>query len=224
MLADEQKLRWLGMDMRPRGRRRVAVVLTYVVLFAATVAATEYVNYPGWTLVVLFAVVETLVWLSVLRSNGIVKRFEAKPPMRLKGMGEVVLVEGLDGWAKHFYGAASFDAATPEQQAEILSRFRMGARLFPVRAGESDTPWLDEREVKERDSAERWSGRQMISLLSIYAGIYTTHAMHQETVKPLDVAVAFLSFAVLAQTMPKARVLWTEEDLRAWGSELHLVE
>jgi len=226
MLAEEQKLRWFGMDMRSRGRRRAAVVGTYLVLFVVCVVASEYASHPGWLMLGLSATVEGIVWISVMRSSGIVKRFEPKPPMRLKGMGEVVLVEGLDGWTQHFYGVASFDAASESQQADILSRFRLGARLFPVRAGESDSPWLDEREAKERDSAERWSGRQIAKLLVTYAGIFTGQAINgsRRAITPLDVAVDFLMFAVLAQTLPRARVLWAEEDPREGISELHLVD
>jgi hypothetical protein len=224
MLAEEQKLRWCGMDMRPRRRRRAAVLGTYAVLFIVCVKAASYLSHPGWTMFGLIVVVQLLVWLSIMRSSGIVKRFEPKRPMRLKGMGDVVLVEGLDGWAQHFHGAASFEAASPEQQADILSRFKFGARWFPVRAGESDSPWLDEREVKERDSAERWSGQQVMVLLASYAGVYTARAIDQRPVTPWDVAVAFFMFAVLAQTLPRARVLWTEDDPREEFGELHLVD
>jgi hypothetical protein len=42
MLVEAEKLRWLGLDMRPRGRRRVAVVVTYA-LFLAVV----WLNTPA---------------------------------------------------------------------------------------------------------------------------------------------------------------------------------
>lgn len=224
MLADEQKLHWCQIDMRPRSRRRMAVVFTYAVLFILFVVASSNASHPGWTMVCLGAGVEGLVLLSVMRRNGIVKRFEPKPPMRLKGMGEVVFVEGLDQWAQHFYGAANFEAASPVQQDELLSRFKAGKRLFPAKAQDSDTPWLDERELKERDSAERWSARQLMWILATYAGIYTSRAIYERPTKPLDVAIDLLMFAVALQTLPRARVLWTEPDPRDTARELALLE
>ncbi|HEY9138747.1 MAG TPA: hypothetical protein VIM67_10770 [Terriglobus sp.] len=224
MLAEEQKLRWCGFDMRPRGRRRVAVLATYTALFVISIVASEYVNHPVWAIVGLIVVTGAVTWLSVMRTNGIVKDFVPKPPMRIKGIGEVVFVEGLDGWAKHFYSAASFDEATPSQREEILSRFKPGKRLFPVKEDSSDTPWLDEREVKERDAAERWSRQKMTNVLGIYMGLYLTHAIYQETVRPLTVAVQLFMLSVLAQTLPQARVLWTEDDPREGLGEMHLVD
>jgi hypothetical protein len=224
MLADEQRLRWCRIDMRARPRRRVAVIFTYVVLMIVFVMASRNSSHPGWTMALLCVGVEGLVWLSVMRRNGIVKRFEPKLPMRIKEMGEVVFVEGLDQWAQHFYGAANFDAASPMQQDELLSRFKAGKRVFPAKAGTSDTPWLDERELKERDSAERWTTRQLMWLLATYAGIYTSRTINQRPTKPLDVAIQLLMFAVALQTLPRARVLWTESDPRDPLGELALVE
>jgi hypothetical protein len=153
-----------------------------------------------------------------------VKRFEPQPPLRVKGMGEVVWVEGLDQWARYFYDAPSFDAANPAQQDELLSRFKAGKRLFAAKRTETDTPWLDEREVKERDSAERWTARQVLWLLSLSAGIYTSRAINQRPAHPLEVATWFVLCCVALQTLPRARVLWTEPDPRNVSGEISLVE
>ena len=224
MLADVPKLHWCGIDMRSRWRRRVAVVMTYAVLVIVVIAIGDHAEHQGWVMAGLAIGIEVLIWLSVMRGDGIVKRFEPKPPMRIKGMGEVVFIEGLDQWAQHFYNAPTFDAATPAQQNELLSRFKAGRRVFLAKHTESDTPWLDERELKERDSAERWTARQVMLLLAAYAGVFTSRAIQQRTVHPLEVATEFLMFAVTMQTLPRARVLWTEPDPQDVSGELILVE
>ncbi|HEY5380904.1 MAG TPA: hypothetical protein VIJ65_01510 [Acidobacteriaceae bacterium] len=224
MLADEPKLHWCWIDMRPRQRRRVAVVFTYAFLLIVPIAMSDYSSHPGWAIAGLIAGMETFVWLSVMRRNGIVKRFEPKSSMRIKGMGDVVFVEGLDQWAQYFYGAPNFDAASPAQQDELLSRFKPGKRLFPAKRAVSDTPWLDERELKERDSAERWTARQVMVVLYACAGIYTSWAINQRPVHPLEVATVFVMCGVALQTLPRARVLWTESDPRDMPGELALIE
>lgn len=226
MLSDEAKLHWWRLDMRPRTRRRVTVVCTYVALITFSIAMSECGGHPVWAMAGLVVGIELLVWLSVMRRNGIVKRFEPKLKlaMQIKGMGEVVWVEGLDQWAHYFYDAASFEAASPEQKDQLLSRFKAGKRLFRAKRTETDTPWLDERELKERDSAERWTVRQAMLLLSAGAGVYTSQAMKQRPVHALEVATGFFMCCVALQTLPRARVLWTEADPRDMPSELAFVE
>src|SRR5580698_9230854 len=41
MLTDDKRSRWLGMDMRPRWRRRLAVVVTYAGFLAAISSSGE---------------------------------------------------------------------------------------------------------------------------------------------------------------------------------------
>jgi hypothetical protein len=224
MLAEEQKLQWWGIDMRARWRRRVAVVLTYLLIFIMVmVVSGSLETHAYWALFAVVVGTMGITWLSVLRQNGIVKRFEDKPYLRVRGMGEMVLVNGLDQWAQYFYGVADFDSASEAQKDDLLLRYRVGARLFPRKRGENEVPWLDERELKQRDSAERWTLKTGITLLGAYAGTYIARAADQRTVRPLDVAFEFWTFAVLMMTLPKARVLWTESDPREGDGEMWLV-
>jgi hypothetical protein len=225
MLAEEQKLQWCGIDMRARWRRRGAVVLTYLLMFVMVwVVSGRLERHAFWALFAVALGTTGIIWLSVLRQNGIVKRFEDKPPLRVRGMGEMVFVNGLDQWAQYFYGVADFDSASETQKDELLLRYRVGARLFPRKRGENEAPWLDEREMKQRDSAERWTLKIGITLLCSYAGIYIARASDQRMIKPLDVAFEFFMFAVMMMTLPKARVLWTESDPREGDGEMLLVE
>jgi hypothetical protein len=225
MLAEEQKLQWWGIDMRARWRRRVAVVLTYLLIFTIVmVISGRLETHAYWALFAVVAGTMGITWLSVLRRNGIVKSFEDKPHLRVRGMGEMVIVNGLDQWAQYFYGVADFDSASEAQKDDLLLRYRVGARFFPRKRGENEVPWLDERELKQRDSAERWTLKTGTTLLGAYAGTYIARAADQRTVKPLVVAFGFWMFAVLMMTLPKARVLWTERDPREVSGEMELVE
>jgi hypothetical protein len=225
MLAEEQKLQWWGMDMRPCWRRRAAVLLTYFLIFSMGVVVSERMKTEAYW--AAFAVgVDTMgiIWLSVLRRNGLVKRFEDMPHFRVRGMGEMVYVNGLDQWAQYRYGVADFESASETQKDELLSRYRVGTYLVPRKLGGNEAPWLDEREVKQRDSTERWTLKTAIVLLGSYVGVYIARAADQRMVKPLDVAFEFWMFAVLMMTLPQARVLWTESDPRESDGEMRLVE
>lgn len=59
MLVEEQKLRWCGMDMRARWRRRVIVVLTYAAFLAAVWMQT-------WR---TYEIVFSLCWISLILQN-----------------------------------------------------------------------------------------------------------------------------------------------------------
>jgi hypothetical protein len=226
MLVESKSLCWWGIDMRSRGRRRVAVVVTYVVMFSAGVVMTGCLGaHAWWAMGALLAEIIAIMRFTVFRQNGIVKRFEDRSFVRIRGMGEMVPVNGLDEWAQYNYGVANFEAASDAQKDELLSRFKMGTWLFPKKhENNAGTPWLDEREMKERDSAERWTLKAVTSVLSIYAGIYIAHAAQHRIIAPLDVAVEFWMFAVLMMTLPKARVLWTESEPGELSGEMALVE
>jgi hypothetical protein len=52
LAADAKKLRWLGIDMRPRWRRRVAVVLTYAVFMAVVWVHPWRIDRMPWLLII----------------------------------------------------------------------------------------------------------------------------------------------------------------------------
>jgi hypothetical protein len=221
MLAtDEKRLRWWGIDMGPRWRRRVAVVATYFVLFVLVAVATDNHwaahNYLALAAMVLL----TVIWqsLSIFRKDGVVKSFE-DPPLTKSGIRGMVFVNGLDEWAQYKFGVASFEDANEQQKAELLRRYRVGTYAFPAKP----KPWtgLDEREVGERDDASRWALRRIAWLLAFYAG---TFAVKPKPIAPVAVAGFLWSFFLLAVTLPQARVLWTEPDAREVGGEMEMVE
>jgi hypothetical protein len=223
MLAtDEKRLRWWGIDMHARRRRRVAVVATYFVLFVMMVTATSnrWPSHVYWTLMGM--VVSTTGWvaISVFRKNGAVKSFE--DPLRMRGsMAGKIFVNGLDEWARYRYGVASFEEASEAQQAELLKRYRVGTFVVPAKPKGEQWTGLDEREIGERDDASRWALQRLAGLLAFYAA---TLAVKPKPIAPLVVAGFLWSFSLLARTLPQARVLWTERDPRAGVGEMEMVE
>ena len=222
MLAtDEKRLRWWGIDMRARWRRRVAVVATYFVLFVMMVIATNnnWPSHPYWTLIGMVIATTSWVGVSVFRKNGVVKSFE--DPLEMRGsMAGKVLVNGLDEWARYRYGVASFEEASEEQQAELLKRYRVGTFAVPAKPKSEQWTGLDEREIGERNDASRWALQRLAGLLAFYA----TALAVKKPISPIEASGFLWSFALLAQTLPQARVLWTEPDPRAMTGEMEMVE
>lgn len=80
LMAEEAQISWLGVDMRARWRRRVAVLGTYLASFAASVWLEVWHGY-GWVTPVkgLFALVFAIEFLSIFREGLLLKSFEVRP-------------------------------------------------------------------------------------------------------------------------------------------------
>ena len=213
MLASEtKKLRWMGIDMRPRWRRRVAVVTTYAVFqmligSVATLATNGHLfGHRYLTLVAMVGASMCWFWLSVFRSGGVVKNFD--DPAVFRG-GKYMIVGSLDEWARYKYGATGFEQTTKEQQTELLRTYRVGNYLVPAKLLEDYR--LDERERAERDRITRWALNTLVFLLCIMTG---TTALNRIAMAPSGLSALLWNLAVLAITLPQARVLWTEPDPR----------
>lgn len=185
LVTEAKKLRWLGIDMRPRGRRRVAVLATYFVMLVVVLTAmsNQWPEHVYWTLTAM--VVSTTVWtgVSVFRRNGVVKSFE--DPLRMSGgMTGKVFVNGLDEWARYRYGVGSFEEANETQQAELLKRYRVGTFVVPAKPEAERWPGLDEREIGERDNASRWALQRLAGILALYAGILAV----EKPISPIEVS------------------------------------
>jgi hypothetical protein len=221
MLAnDPKRLRWCGIDMRPRWRRRVAVVVTYVgVAILCAVAEEEGKAAPLLWFAGAAACCLAWCWLSVFR---LVKGFEEeKRNLKVRGFGEMVRLNGLDDWARYRFGVDSFDAASAEQQSELLNGYKVGMR-YMLEKFDQTPPLLDEREQRERDGVERWTRQATVGVLASYAGIYASRAMNHDKVDNLSVALQFMSLSLLVRTLPMARILWIEPE--PWqNNELGLV-
>jgi hypothetical protein len=200
MLAtEEKKLHWLGIDMHSRLHRRIAVGITYAGFAALICVFASWQVHPLWAMVLMALTAGLLRAASVFRNNGLVKSFENSSNA---AFGSRVVVGSLDEWARYRFGVADFAEATQEQQAELLSQYRVGNYLVPAK------PLLDERERVERDSACRWALDRIAFWLACYAGV----VVMWKGVQPLEFSAVLWGFALVASTLPQARVLWTEPD------------
>ncbi len=211
LVSDEKRLRWLGLDMRARWRRRVAVVLVYLIY----VLAMEWIPnnagplYRYW---MMYGVSAVVALAGLFGDRRLVKSFD-EPRIR---KGQFTIVSSLNDWAEYDY-EREFEELTEEQQAELLSRYRVGNYARPYRRMRGpEEP--DEREVGERNWAA-YRALQFVALMLVNMAmqrhLHESDAMLRST---------FLLLAVVALTLPKAIILWTEDDPRVVGGEMEVVK
>jgi hypothetical protein len=189
------------------------VVVTYLAFLTAIGASDQ--RWWGHPMIATVVLISLIQFMGVFRQRGPLKSFEDPLDQR---PGAWVIVNGLDEWARYRYAATSFDEATAEQQEALLKSYRVGNFMVPAKRGGRDL--LDEREMRERDGAVRWSMRWVGAVVASSAGIY---AAKQHPVSGMDVAADFCAILVLVLTLPQARVLWTERDPREVSGEIGLV-
>jgi len=215
-------MRWWGLDVRSRRRRRWALSGFYAVLFvvfAGVGTTSRWTAHPYIVLLSLVVAAAVLGRLSILGKRGPMRDRE-RPALRL-GKIEYVSVSGLDERARYRFGLESFDAASEAQKNELLNTHWGGTRYMP---NERDkTLWLDEREQRDWDSAERWALQQVIKILGILTGIWLSEMARYGKLDGYSVVTLLLYVGLAAMTLPKARVLWTEVDPRELGGELAVV-
>jgi hypothetical protein len=205
LAAEEKRIRWWGMDMRPRWRRRVAVVVTYLAFIPAL--ASSGAEWWGHPMVAMVIFIFAVMLFGVFGSFGPLKNFE--------GERHVVRVDGLDRWTRYKFGVPLFEQATDEQKDYVLQTYPVGRRAV------LEDFSLDERELRERDEAVRWAMRWIGLFVAGYAGSYA-NAHHPVT--GMEVGADLWTILVLMVTLPSARVLWREPDPREMSGEMELVE
>jgi hypothetical protein len=212
-------LRFLGVNMQARWRRRVAVVASYTIFAVAMLSiqaqAWDAFGHPYW---VMWGMSFVLVFVGVFRDGALVKSFfvPKQPP------SEMLMVGSLDEWARYRYGTTGFEESSAEQQEDLLKRYRVGTYLMPRSGSREHRPWLpDEREAGERDRASRRTLVLLGSYMTSLAGIYSRHSALTKT---QDVVALMLQLVVMAITLPKAIVLWEEPDPREVSGEMELID
>ena len=212
-------LRFLGIDMQARWRRRVAVVASYTVFGVAMLSIQAQIwdafGHPYWVMWVMSFV---LVFLGVFRDGALVKSFFVPK----QAPAEMLMVGSLDEWARYRYGTTGFEESSAQQQEDLLKRYRVGTYLMPRSGSREHRPWLpDEREAGERDRASRRTLVLLGSYMTSLAGIYSRHSALTKT---QDVVALMLQLVVMAITLPKAIVLWDEPDPREVSGEMELID
>jgi hypothetical protein len=223
MLKPEKNLRWLGIDMHARWRRRVAVIATYLAFIAVASIVEEggCWGHPFLTVLVLGAAVQLL---GVFSPFGPLKPFEDVSPAQVQS--KYVYFSGLDALARYRYDVANYDAATPEQQSDLLQSYHVGLHAYPRKpsqegqVGLDEKYWLDEREKTERVEAHQWARRWLMMMIAVTAAQYLGRHSNPTHV---EVAGDLFWLYILAWTLPAARILWTEPDPRDIPGEIELV-
>jgi hypothetical protein len=216
MLKPENNLRWLGIDMRSRWRRRVTVVVTYLVSIGVAGWLSSW-HGSGWITPVkaLFGLLFAIEFLTIFREGGLVKSFKEPPrPFTVRTGGKVGL-----RWGRFLVrSSARFRFTTPEKQQGMLRRLD---ESFPYTIQPDESPNApDEREKSVADIASR----RTLQFLSVILGYNAVSAgMQAKSWTASEVVAMMLSYLVIARTGPQARVLWSEPDPRDAAGEIELV-
>jgi hypothetical protein len=218
MLATQtNQIRWIGIDMRARWRRCLAVIATYLAFFTATLWMTQW-HGDGWLTPVkaLFGLLVAMELITVFRQGGLVKSFDVPPSSLLERPGGKIALR----WGRFLLRSSSeFKRMPPEKQQEKMRSFDQS---FPYVVAEDDSPNApDERERAQRDLA---SSRTLQFLSVILASGAVNAGIQSKSWMPVDQVALLLSYLVIARTGPKARILWSEPDPRDTAGEIQLVE
>jgi len=220
------KLSYLGIDLRSRRRRRIAVVCSWAAFFVGMVALGNFLDNESFSvhhshiaLWATLAYVCLFYYLSVFRDGGVIRPFHFRTLPLAGFKGGVVVLSSLDEWARYSYGAALADLPE-EQQQDVLRKYRVGHYYFP--ADKSRSPErLDEREIAIRDRASASTLRWVAVFCVCGAGSLTGHNFVH--LQPADVITVLFHIVFMVIAGPAAVILWTEPDPRENG-ELTLVE
>ncbi|MGD0682096.1 MAG: hypothetical protein ABR990_08595 [Terracidiphilus sp.] len=205
--SDPKRLKRLGIDLRPRWRRRVIVYLTYFIYVGVIFLAEGRNVFPSERVVDWFVSI-CVIFFSIFGIFSPLKSFGDVPiPAGGRLIGKKVMLGSLDDWAKYRYGNI-FDQTSPEEQKELLRTYRVGNYLLPFKSASGFDPRVpDERELAEINAASK-KALQYLLVLLLFSAVSPTIWQHQA-------AEIYLILAVLAATLSKAIVLCEERDPRA---------
>jgi hypothetical protein len=217
MLKPEKNLRWMGIDMRPRGRRRVAVVVTYLVSFGTAGWLSTWRGSPPITSpVALFGLFFAIDFLTIVRGGGLVKDFQEPPSPVTFGAKGALWVKSARFLVSR---TARWRVAKPDKQERMLERLEQSFPYTIQPSISANAP--DEREKGEADMASRRT-LQLLSVVLLYNAV--SAGMQGKNWTPPEVVFMMLAYLVIARTGPRARILWREPDPRDASGEIELVQ
>jgi len=225
-MLNTAKLRYLGIDLHSRRRRRIVVVCSWAAFTAGSAALESFlddrsfsVHHHELSLWAAIAYVCLFYYLSVFRDGGAIRpfHFRTRPLAGLRG--RVVVLNSLDDWARYYYGAA-LDDLPQEQQQDVLRRYRVG--YYYREANKSRSPErLDERETMIRDRASastlRWVG------ISCAVGAASLTGHNFAHLQPANIITVLFNIVFMVMAGPATVILWIEPDPHESG-DLTLME
>ena len=284
MLAtDEKRLRWCGIDMRSRSRRRVAVVATYAAFLGVVWVHSGWTRdvlegvWVAWFLSMMWSMVAetelpvraayTALWalclgvqmwgrrgkayseadlytvlyaafllvfasivswggMAALRDTGWMaqeieqgEKLSWRRQRRLARLGYAV---GLDGFAWYEF-TKRYKDLNAENRAEVEELRRGNPRGRWMR--ERDRTPLDDERMRQEDNVLRAKVQRTMSWVLVLVAIGVSFAVAQGwTIRRDELVAGVWTLAALMVTLRQAIVLWTEDDPRAVGGEIELVE
>lgn len=205
MFSDDPiRLRFFGLDLRPRKKRRWLVVLTYSLFCGLFVVVMKY-DYFGRDNFLGMGVAFALALFGIFALSWPIKAFD-KEPIPPGGIvkGNRVLF-ALDDWSKYKYGDV-LDALPFAKKQELL-RFFSPDKYVSVSVSLFN-PSLTSHDAIERNHASHKALRFLTFLLFFMAMMsfaYRYWTIHAGTV--------LLGLLLIAFTAPRAIILWSGPDL-----------
>lgn len=210
------RMKWMGIDLRPRWKRRVAVVTTSIAYFLFVGWASELKlphHAAGWVILAGY------LWLGFFSVLAGIDWARAK----WISTGDVVL-NNINDWSLYMFGE-NFENLPEADRNFLLPRYRTGTHYLSARFSHdpairsSAASWSDEREKREYEKAlfrtVRWLSTSAMGL----AGIYS---VARNPIDGMEIVASIAFFVSAMQLGPRAILLWETPDPRE-DSELHLV-
>jgi hypothetical protein len=209
-------MKWMGIDLRARWKRRVAVVATSVAYFIFIGWASElklphhaesWLILAGYLWLGFFSVLAGIDWA---RAKWITS-------------GDVI-VNNIDDWSLYMFGK-NFASLSEADKNFLLPRYRTGTHYLSARFSRdpairsSAAGWSDEREKYEYQKAVFRTVRWLSRFAMVSAGGY---AVARNPIDGMEIAASIIFFVSAMQLGPRAILLWETPDPRDDG-ELHLV-
>jgi hypothetical protein len=209
-------MKWMGIDLRARWKRRVAVVATSIAYFIfigwasglkLPYHAAAWMVLAGYLWLGFFSVLAGTDWA---RAKWI-------------SSGDVVL-NNINDWSLYMFGE-DFTSLSEADKNFLLPRYRTGTHYLSARFSRnpairgSATAFPDEREKREHEKALFRTVRWVSMSAMGFAGMYS---VARNPIDGMQIVASITFFVSAMQLGPRAILLWETPDPRGEG-ELHLV-
>ena len=209
-------MKWMGIDLRARWKRRVAVVTTSIAYFVFVGWASElklpyhaaaWVILAGYLWLGFFSVLAGIDWA---RAKWI-------------SSGDVIL-NSIDDWSLYMFGE-NFASLSEADKNFLLPRYRTGTHYLSARLSrdpalrDSAAGWPDEREKREYEKAMIRTARWLSIFAMCAAGGYS---VARNPIDGMEITASIILFVSAMQLGPRAILLWETPDPREDG-ELYLI-
>jgi hypothetical protein len=209
-------MKWMGIDLRARWKRRIAVVATSVAYFIFVGWASELklpYHAAAWLILAAY------LWLGFFSVLAGIDWARAK----WFSSGDAVL-NNINDWSLYMFGE-NFENLSEADKDFLTPRYRTGTHYLLARLSRNPAirvsagDWPDEREKREYEKAMIRAMRWLSVFAMCTAGGYS---VARNPINGMEIAASIIFFVSAMQLGPRAILLWETPDPRDDG-ELHLV-